>query len=118
MASGKAGAVHYLDSLLVLDFLPSAWKAIPPRLSPQYRDGSTALQARENGQPRRDGVVELDQDDERKPERHAGEADERAQRVERLGDDDPPPKRAQQRRRRVFPKQFRPFGIGPSDVNG
>jgi hypothetical protein len=67
----------------------------------KVRSGSAptrrALQARENGQPRRDGVVELDQDDERKPERHAGEADERAHSVERLGDDDPPPKRAQQR---------------------
>ncbi len=46
--------------------------------------------ARENGKPWRDGVIELDQDDECDAERHAHEGNERAHRVERLSDDDPP----------------------------
>ena len=60
------------------------------RQAPRRRPGEKArtgfpLKFRQEGQPRRDGVVELDQDDKREPERHADEADERARRRRATG---------------------------------
>ncbi len=65
-----------------------------------------------------DCVIELDQDDQREPERHVHEPEERAHRVERLSDDDPPSEGARQLRRRVIANELRPLGINPNEIDG
>src|SRR5438552_688953 len=81
------------------------------------RYGSSASDAREDRDLRRDREVELHEDDKGDAPEWVDEAEQRAERVERLSEDDAPLDHPRHQRSSVLVQKSVGFGIDPGDVH-